>query len=198
MSKQLNLEVVFLSLIKYIREGIKCTSTLVKSLLYVLLCLVLFFGGMYFKRIYWRMSILLVKFLEECDIWLNIFWDNKVRMNRNVQTVDLKKTRTLKGLKCNFLWINLINYPFSLVRNWVKWALIGELFTGSPLVQIHNWVLISLHNLSCFYSFLIQVKQLLSLPSEKKIITVKKILSGIGITVAGAAIISGIYLSVKK
>ncbi|XP_057787220.1 uncharacterized protein LOC131004531 [Salvia miltiorrhiza] len=44
----------------------------------------------------------------------------------------------------------------------------------------------------------VEVKQLLSMPIEKKTITVTKILSSIGVTVAGVAIISGIYLSIKK
>lgn len=44
----------------------------------------------------------------------------------------------------------------------------------------------------------IDVKQLLNMPTEKKRIRVGKILSSIGATVAGVAIISGIYLSIKK
>lgn len=43
-----------------------------------------------------------------------------------------------------------------------------------------------------------QLKQLLSMPTEKSAITVTKVLTSIGATVAGVAIISGIYLSIKK
>ncbi|KAL1562389.1 traB domain-containing protein-like [Salvia divinorum] len=44
----------------------------------------------------------------------------------------------------------------------------------------------------------VEVKQLLNIPSEKRSISVFKILSFIGVTVAGVAIVSGIHLSVKK
>ncbi|KAI3465640.1 hypothetical protein Pfo_022303 [Paulownia fortunei] len=44
----------------------------------------------------------------------------------------------------------------------------------------------------------VEVKQLLTIPSENNTIPVGKILSTIGVTVAGVAIISGLYLSIKK
>ncbi|KAL8511166.1 hypothetical protein ACS0TY_017840 [Phlomoides rotata] len=44
----------------------------------------------------------------------------------------------------------------------------------------------------------VEMKQLLGMPSEKNTISVGKILSTIGVTVAGVAIISGLYLSIKK
>ncbi|KAL2493557.1 TraB family protein [Forsythia ovata] len=44
----------------------------------------------------------------------------------------------------------------------------------------------------------VDVKQLLSMPSQNHTITVGKILTALGVTVAGVAIISGFYLSSKK
>ncbi|KAK4420530.1 hypothetical protein Salat_2003400 [Sesamum alatum] len=44
----------------------------------------------------------------------------------------------------------------------------------------------------------VEVKQLLTIPSQKDTVPVRKILTTIGVTVAGVAIISGLYLSSKK
>lgn len=44
----------------------------------------------------------------------------------------------------------------------------------------------------------IEVKELLSIPSRKPVITVAKVLTSIGAAVAGVTIISGIYVSSKK
>nr|GMD04512.1 traB domain-containing protein [Ipomoea batatas] len=44
----------------------------------------------------------------------------------------------------------------------------------------------------------IEVKELLSLPAQKPAVSVKKILTTVGVAVAGAAILSGIYFSSKK
>lgn len=44
----------------------------------------------------------------------------------------------------------------------------------------------------------IEVKELLSIPSPKPLITVSKIVTTLGVAVAGVAIISGIYVSSKK
>ncbi|KAL8228452.1 hypothetical protein R6Q57_016036 [Mikania cordata] len=44
----------------------------------------------------------------------------------------------------------------------------------------------------------VEVKELLELPSTKPAISVSKVLSTVGVTVAGVAIISGIYLSTRK
>lgn len=52
-------------------------------------------------------------------------------------------------------------------------------------------------NLLCTY-LLPQVKELLSIPSPKPLITVSKIVTTLGVAVAGVAIISGIYVSSKK
>lgn len=43
-----------------------------------------------------------------------------------------------------------------------------------------------------------QVKELLELPSAKPAISVTKVLSTVGVAVAGVAIISGIYISSRK
>ncbi|WMV59764.1 hypothetical protein MTR67_053149 [Solanum verrucosum] len=44
----------------------------------------------------------------------------------------------------------------------------------------------------------IEVKELLSIPSPKPLISVAKIVTTLGVAVAGVAIISGIYVSSKK
>ncbi|KAL6553566.1 hypothetical protein OROGR_007408 [Orobanche gracilis] len=44
----------------------------------------------------------------------------------------------------------------------------------------------------------VDMKEILTIPSRKNIISVHNILGTIGITVAGVAIISGIYLSIRK
>ncbi|KAL2248415.1 UNVERIFIED_CONTAM: hypothetical protein Sindi_2693800 [Sesamum indicum] len=44
----------------------------------------------------------------------------------------------------------------------------------------------------------VEVKQLLTIPSQKDTVPVRKILATIGVTVAGVAIISGLYLSSRK
>lgn len=44
----------------------------------------------------------------------------------------------------------------------------------------------------------IEVKELLSIPSPKPLISVAKIVTTFGVAVAGVAIISGIYISSKK
>lgn len=44
----------------------------------------------------------------------------------------------------------------------------------------------------------VEVRELLELPSTKPTITISKVLSTVGVTVAGVAIISGIYLSARK
>ncbi|KAK6142459.1 hypothetical protein DH2020_022807 [Rehmannia glutinosa] len=44
----------------------------------------------------------------------------------------------------------------------------------------------------------VDIKEILTIPSQRNTISVRKILSTIGVTVAGVAIISGIYLSIKK
>ncbi|KAL0301830.1 UNVERIFIED_CONTAM: hypothetical protein Sradi_6459800 [Sesamum radiatum] len=44
----------------------------------------------------------------------------------------------------------------------------------------------------------VEVKQLLTIPSQKETVPVRKILATIGVTVAGVAIISGLYLSSRK
>lgn len=44
----------------------------------------------------------------------------------------------------------------------------------------------------------VQLNDLLAMPSKKGAITAGKILQTIGVTVAGVAIISGLYLSSKK
>ncbi|GFQ08394.1 uncharacterized protein mj1365, partial [Phtheirospermum japonicum] len=44
----------------------------------------------------------------------------------------------------------------------------------------------------------VDLKEILTIPSQKKIISVRNILSTIGVTVAGVAIVSGLYLSIKK
>ncbi|KAL3509667.1 hypothetical protein ACH5RR_029068 [Cinchona calisaya] len=43
-----------------------------------------------------------------------------------------------------------------------------------------------------------EVKELLAMPTQKTAITVGKILTTVGVAVAGVAIVSGIYLSIKK
>ena len=49
-----------------------------------------------------------------------------------------------------------------------------------------------------FFFFLSQVAELLAMPTHKPAVSVGKILTTIGVAVAGVAIASGIYLSVKK
>ncbi|KAL3615267.1 hypothetical protein CASFOL_040928 [Castilleja foliolosa] len=44
----------------------------------------------------------------------------------------------------------------------------------------------------------VDLKEILTIPSQKKIISVRNVLSTIGVTVAGVAIVSGLYLSIKK
>ncbi|CAN4104810.1 unnamed protein product [Withania somnifera] len=44
----------------------------------------------------------------------------------------------------------------------------------------------------------IEVKELLTIPSQKPAISITKILSTLGVAIAGVAIISGIYTSIKK
>ncbi|KAL3624679.1 hypothetical protein CASFOL_031347 [Castilleja foliolosa] len=44
----------------------------------------------------------------------------------------------------------------------------------------------------------VDLKEILTIPSRKKTITVRNLLSTIGVTVAGIAIVSGLYLSIKK
>lgn len=48
------------------------------------------------------------------------------------------------------------------------------------------------------FCFVLQVNDLMEIPSQKTGISTAKVLKSVGVAVAGAAIISGIYLASKK